>query len=163
MSETAGQLPPARVPRPLLLKLAIIVGVPFALFSAASLYFFSESTRARFLEDTMKIREEGEEEMRANTDEVLDTSDAIVKGLVEKVTASNRDALAGLPLSIWGVDEEREADIKEEIRLHGEGLEERSLASVAAINRAFRERAEGRLKRRVEAMRARQENASDLF
>ncbi|MHC4779834.1 MAG: HAMP domain-containing protein, partial [Planctomycetota bacterium] len=163
MSDSAGQHPPGRMVRPLLLKLVLIVGVPFALFSAVSLYFFTEWNRAQFLEDTRKIREEGEEEMRANTEEVLEKSNTIVKGLVAKITESNRAALSELPLEIWGVDDEVARDIKKEIRLHGEGLEERSLATASAINRVFVERAEEKLDVRVEAMRRRQERASALF
>jgi len=163
MDEPAGH--PLRYPVrfPLLLKLAVIVGVPFLFFAAAALYFFTEWSRSQFLEDARRIGEEGEEEMRANSEEVLDHSHALVTGVVEKVTGANRDALSDMPFELWGIDEKAEKDIKEEIRLHGDGLRQRSLESAAAINREFRKRSEERLEARVRAVRERQENASALF
>jgi two-component system NtrC family sensor kinase len=160
-----SKIAPPRYPvrLPLLAKLALITGIPFALFAAASLLFFSEWSRSRFVADTRRIGEEGEEEMRANTEEVLAKSHDIVTGLVEKTTEANRDALADLPFELWGVNEQAEKEIKEEIRFSGDALKLRSLETASAINRAFRRRAEARLESRVEAMRARQENASALF
>ncbi len=155
--------PRAGLRRSLVLKLILIIGVPVALFSAASIYFFTDWGRREFLSDTKRIGEEGASEMRANTEEVLDTSHALVTGVVKKITATNRQALAELPFELWGIEGETEEDIKKEIRRHGEGLEKRSLQAASTINKVFRRRAERRLEERTRAMQDRQESASALF
>ena len=156
--------PAGRAARPpLVLKLALLLGVPLALFSAAALLFLTSWSRRQFLEDARRIGEEGEEEMRASSEEVLAASHGIVTGLVEKTTEANRRALAELPFELWGVDPSVERDIKEEIRRHGESLRDRSLSNAEAITREFRDRATARLERRAEGMRVRQEQASRLF